>query len=92
MARVTLELPSLLQALFDGRRSLPLEADTLAGAFAAIAEVHPKLAQLLFDERGRFRQHVSCFHNEVNTRWLQDLDRPLADGDRITVMQAVSGG
>ncbi|MGH7672698.1 MAG: MoaD/ThiS family protein, partial [Gemmatimonadales bacterium] len=30
--------------------------------------------------------------NEENTRWLPTLDRPVASGDVITLMQAVSGG
>ena len=46
----------------------------------------------LCDESGRFRKHVLCFVNDVNTRWL-DADNPsLHDGDCITILQAVSGG
>lgn len=33
-----------------------------------------------------------CFHNDENTRWLDDLDRPVRPGDTITIIQAVSGG
>ena len=46
----------------------------------------------LFDETGGFRQHVLCFHNETNLRWLESDEVPVADGDRLTVLQAVSGG
>ena len=51
-----------------------------------------QLAVHLFDEGGGFRTHVLCFHNDTNTRWLESLDVLLQDGDRITFLQAVSGG
>jgi molybdopterin converting factor small subunit len=35
---------------------------------------------------------VLCFHNRTNTRWLQSLDVPVAEGDTLTILQAVSGG
>jgi len=43
-------------------------------------------------EKGTFRQHVLCFHNQTNVRWLDELEVPLADGDTIAIHQAVSGG
>ena len=92
MARVTVELPSLLAAAADGLREVPLEAQTLEGALRALVERHPALDVHLFDEGRGFRQHVLCFHNEVNTRWLGSTERPVAEGDRIRILQAVSGG
>jgi molybdopterin converting factor small subunit len=46
----------------------------------------------LCDESGRFRQHVLCFLNDINTRWLEEKSPSLQDGDCITILQAVSGG
>ena len=91
MPRVEVQLPSLL-AVVDQDRTCTVEADTLRGALAAIAECHPRLGLHLFDESGGLRPHVLCFHNGRNTRWLDDLEVPLDDGDRLLFMQAVSGG
>ena len=94
MARVRVELPSLL-VRFAGAATLEVEADTLSQALKALVAEHPALSLHLFDESGAFRQHVLCFHNGTNTRWFEgpgDLDRPVADGDEIRLMQAVSGG
>ena len=91
MARVTLEVPTLLAPLLGGARRVPLEADTLARALEAL-RAHAALGRHLFDEQGRVRQHILVFHNETSTRWLESLDVPLRDGDVLTVMQAVSGG
>ncbi len=92
MLQVTVALPSLLAGIVDGARTLKVEADTLAGALDELVRQYPALKVHLFDESGAFRPHVLCFHNEQSTRWLGSLDRPLAAGDVITIMQAVSGG
>ena len=92
MAHVTIELPSLLAPMVGGRRTVDLEASTLRGALEALIAAYPGLSTHLFDERGDLRPHVLCFHNETNSRWLDSADAPVASGDTIRVMQAVSGG
>lgn len=89
---VRIELPGLLRPAADGGASLRVEARTLRGALDALVGRHPALRVHLFDEQGALRQHVLCFHNRTNTRWLETLDVPLAEGDTITFLQAVSGG
>lgn len=92
MAEVTVRLPGLLASLVEGRNTICVEADTVRGALDELLRRHPALAVHLFDEAGRLRQHVLCFHNQTNTRWVEDLSVPVAVGDVITIRQAVSGG
>ena len=92
MPPVTIELPSLLATMVDGVRTVPVEAQTLAAALHELVRLHPPLETHLFDESGDFRQHVLCFHNGTNTRWLEGSKVALSAGDRITILQAVSGG
>jgi molybdopterin synthase sulfur carrier subunit len=92
MSSVTVELPSVLAPVVGGTASIAVDGTTLAEALASLVERHPALTVHLFDETGRFRRHVLCFHNETNTRWLESLEVPVADGDTITILQAVSGG
>ncbi|MBT8486602.1 MAG: hypothetical protein HKO59_04165 [Phycisphaerales bacterium] len=92
MPRVDVELPSVLTGLLGVPRVVPVEASCLADALRELSELHPTIDVHLFDETGGFREHVLCFHNDTNTRWLDGTDVALADGDRITIMQAVSGG
>lgn len=91
MARVTIELPSLLTTV-TGERTLQVDAGTLREALDRAFEQVPTLRGHIYDESGTFRRHVLCFLNDVNSRWLESLDRPLRDGDTITILQAVSGG
>ncbi len=91
MPRVTIDLPSLLAGVI-GEQTLTVEADTLGQALKRAYVQAPTLRGHLCDESGQFRPHVLCFLNDVNSRWLADLDRPLQDGDCITILQAISGG
>lgn len=92
MANVTVELPSMLCRILGSDPRIPLEAASVRGALEALFDRLPAARVHLFDESGGLRQHVLCFHNAVNTRWLESLEVPLADGDTVTIVQAVSGG
>lgn len=88
---VTLTLPSLLRDV-AGATELALRASTLAEALDEAYRRVPALRGHLCDERGRFRGHVLCLVNGVNTRDLKPADPPLSAGDRISIIQAISGG
>ncbi|HEX9638033.1 MAG TPA: MoaD/ThiS family protein [Acidobacteriota bacterium] len=92
MARATLELPSVLARVLGGTHRLEVEGATLRAALEDALRRQPALRVHLFDESGALRRHVLCFLNDTNTRWLDSPDQKLADGDRITILQAVSGG
>lgn len=92
MASVTVALPSLLEPATGGVREMTARGETLRDVFADLLEREPRLRPHLFDEAGELRQHVLCFLNGTNTRWLDGLDGPVADGDVVLFMQAVSGG
>ena len=92
MAEVTIGLPSVLAPIVNGELSFTVDAETLPGALAALFQLQPALKVHLFDETESFREHVLCFYNQTNTRWMDSIDVPLRDGDTITILQAVSGG
>ena len=92
MAQVCIVLPSVLAQIVGNVTEVRVEGATIAEALEALFAEHPELRLHVFSESGRFREHVLCFHNEVNTRWLGDLTREVESGDRLTIMQAVSGG
>ena len=89
MAAVQVTIPSMLATLVHGERRFTVEADDLAHAVGAVFERHPELRVHLLDEQGELRPHVSLFHNDVAIR---SLTGPIASGDTLTVLQAVSGG
>ena len=92
MPTVTIDLPGLLEPITGGQRSVAVEADTLGGALRGLTERLPALTVHLFGESGDLRGHVLCLHNGRSSRWRESLDVPVQEGDRITILQAVSGG
>jgi len=92
VANVTIELPSMLSAVLGGVRRLEASGDTWPDALADAFAKLPALRVHVYDETGALRRHVLCFVNGVNTRFEDGPGPRLKDGDRITIMQAVSGG
>jgi molybdopterin converting factor small subunit len=90
--KIEVSLPSLLADSAGGKRRFTVEADTLAGALAAMLEAHPLLRPHLYDEAMRTRKHVLIFFNDENVATLPDRNVRLKPGDRLQVVQAVSGG
>ncbi len=88
---VTLVLPVLLRDIV-GSVELRVHASTLEEALEEAYRRCPALRFHLCEKNGTFRAHVLCFHNDVNTRDMKSLDVPVAAGDRISILQAVSGG
>ncbi len=93
--RIRIDLPSLLAGVL-GTDHMDVEATTLGEALTAAYAASPALQPLLEDEAGALREHVLVLlrtpGGTVDSRWLDDLERPLGPGDSIVVMQAVSGG
>lgn len=87
---VEVTLPPLVRGLAPD--PMRVAGTTLREALDALRAEHPGLRVHLFDERGRTRRHVLIYLNEENVAWLETLDVPLRRGDRLHVLQAVSGG
>jgi molybdopterin converting factor small subunit len=92
MAQATIRIPSLLAEVGDGRKVIPVEADSLGGALESLFATLPQLRVHVFDETGEVRRHVSVFHDGRAARSREGLTASLEDGAVITVLQAVSGG
>jgi molybdopterin synthase sulfur carrier subunit len=90
--QVEVTIPSLLRDCTNHQGCFFLEAGTLAEALQRLVQTYPLLRVHLYDEAERLRPHVLIFFNEESIAWLERLDMPLQPGDRIQVLQAVSGG
>jgi sulfur carrier protein ThiS len=65
---------------------------SLRAVLEAALAAAPRLAPYVFDDQGAIRRHVAVF---VNARQIADrahLDQTLAPGDRVHVIQALTGG
>ena len=90
--KIEVTIPSLLADSTGGKRRFHLEATTLAGALDRLLEARPLLRPHLYDEAMRVRKHVLIFFNDENIATIADRNVALKTGDRLQVIQAVSGG
>jgi sulfur carrier protein ThiS len=65
---------------------------SLRQVLEAALRAAPELAHYVFDDQRAVRKHVAVF---VNQRMVPDrakLDQPVAAGDKVLVIQALTGG
>ena len=91
---ISVVLPHALTPYSRGSGVLLLEdrCDTVHDALASVARSYPAVTDRILTEQGMLRRHVNLFVGSESIRFLNGLSTPLADGDTITVVPAVSGG
>ena len=87
--RVVVRLPGVLVDLFPGApRRLELEASDVAAMIDALDARWPGMADRLRDTRPAVRRHINIFRDGDKLK----LSSPLAAGDEIFILTAISGG
>ncbi|MEO5669046.1 MAG: MoaD/ThiS family protein [Ramlibacter sp.] len=69
-----------------------VSAATLRAALEAAFAAAPAMKGYVLDEQGAVRKHVAVFVNARMIASRTDLDTPLADDDKVMVIQALTGG
>jgi sulfur-carrier protein len=88
----TVHLPSALSGHAAGRRRVEVAGATVGKVLAALGQAHPGVGQRVLDDRGVLRRHVNVFVNGESIRYLHGVETPVADGDEVWILPAVSGG
>jgi molybdopterin synthase sulfur carrier subunit len=69
-----------------------VDAATLREALAKAFEAAPNLRHYVLDEQGAVRKHVAVFINAQMVTDRVHIDIPLGSGDKVVVIQALTGG
>ncbi len=69
-----------------------VQAGSLRTVLNAALTAAPALSHYVFDDQGNIRKHVAVFINQTMHTHRQDLTRPLVSGDKVLVIQALTGG
>ncbi len=84
---------SHLQRFFpDLQKNLQLEGGTVAEILSSLDQRYPGFADYFLDERGKLRKHVNIFIDDTLITDRDTLQDPVAAGQRVFFMQALSGG
>lgn len=91
-ATITVHIPGPLRDCCAGAAELALAATNVRAVLAELERRHPALHRSVCDETGAVRRHINLFVNTDNMRDRGGLDTPLAPGDEVSILPAVSGG
>ena len=75
----------------DGQM-IEVEATDVAGVLRALEARAPGIGFYLCDERGRLRPHVNVFIGNAMVRDRRSLSDTVNAGDKVSILQALSGG
>jgi molybdopterin converting factor small subunit len=91
---VTFELPNALAPFARGLGTVRVEhtRGTVREALTTLGLTHPGIVERVLTEQGNVREHVNVFVGEENIRFMEGLATPVAAGETITIVPAVSGG
>ena len=89
---VTVHIPGPLRNCCAGAAELGLSAENVRSVLEELERRHPELHRSICDETGKVRRHINVFVNTDNMRDCNGVDTPLAPGDEVTILPAVSGG
>jgi molybdopterin synthase sulfur carrier subunit len=89
---ITIHVPGPLRRYCAGKSQLSIAAPTVRAALQDLERSQTALYQNVCDETGAVRRHLNVFVNSDNVRDLNGVDTPLATGDVVTILPAVSGG
>lgn len=72
--------------------SQQLPAATLAQVLTTACDASEGLRHYILDDQGAIRKHVAVFVNREMHVQRHDLSRPLQSGDKVLVIQCLTGG
>jgi molybdopterin converting factor small subunit len=91
-AHVTVHVPTPLRKYCGGASDVAVDGANLRDALHVIEGRFRDLYGSVCDETGAIRRHVNVFVNGANVKDGKGLDTPLAPGDAVMILPAVSGG
>ena len=91
---ITIFIPSPLRTFTNGQSEVQIQesASTVGESLNLLWKDYPGLRDRIMNEQGQVREHINVFVGEENIRFTGGLASPVAEGSKISVVPAVSGG
>jgi MoaD family protein len=88
----TVRIPTPLRSFTQNQQEVTAPGKTVGEVLRNLNSTFPGIGQRLMDERGGVRRYVNIFHNDEDIRFLKELETPVADTDKISIIPAIAGG
>src|SRR5689334_21540991 len=90
MAKV--RIPTPLRSYTQNQEEVTAAGSTVGEVLRDLERSFPGIGSRLLDEKGGVRRYVNIFHNDEDIRFLQALDTPVGEGDKLSIIPAIAGG
>jgi molybdopterin synthase sulfur carrier subunit len=90
MAKI--RIPTPLRSFTQNKEEVTESGATVGEVLRNLEKRFPGIGARLLDDTGTVRRYVNIFHNDEDIRFLQALETPVSDSDRITIIPAIAGG
>jgi molybdopterin converting factor small subunit len=87
----SIRIPAPLRAYTNGNEHVTISGNTVDEALRDLAEQYPALEKHLFND-GKLRSFVNVFVGEEDIRFLDGVDTPVKEGDRLMIIPSIAGG
>ncbi len=88
----TVRIPTPLRSFTQNQQEVAASGKTIGEVLRNLEAAYPGIGARLLDEKGGVRRYVNIFHNEEDIRFLKELETPVADEDKISIIPAIAGG
>ena len=92
MAAVEVRIPTVLQKVVGGPRSVQAKGDTVAQVLKDLEKNFPGLKGRITDPQGKLNHFIIIFLNDQDIRFKKELDTLLQEGDVLSILPAIAGG
>jgi molybdopterin converting factor small subunit len=91
---VTFHIPGALREFTEGKSEVQINEspDVLSDALSALWARYPGVRDRIVTEQGEIREHINVFIGDENVRYTGGLSSRVPDGEKVTILPAVSGG
>jgi len=86
------KIPSLLQKMVGGARSLKVEGNTVREILEHLDHRYPGFKDRVVLEDGRLHPFITVYLNDEDIYFLNGLDTPVKEGDVVSILPAMAGG
>jgi len=88
----TVRIPTPLRSYTQNKDEVTAPGATVGEVLRNLEKAFPGIGTRLMDDKGGVRRYVNIFHNDEDIRFLKELETPVADGDRLSIIPAIAGG
>ena len=88
----TVRIPTPLRTYTQNKEEVTASGATVGEVLKNLDKSYPGIGGRLLDDKGGVRRYVNIFHNDEDIRFLKELETPVADGDKISIIPAIAGG